>query len=186
MLEEMNAFLEDNSGDISLESSLTPELEGEIFLLAMEESCTPEEFYDIVIEGAVELEMYGLIPRSEMVSEIYDTEEDMIGTEAAKKYNKKIIVKQSKDDVYNRILHRSALRLAKAANSADWKKYKKGRTMMLEAREEIYRKFGSKAAQVTKQAMRSSATKAATMGNIKGASIVDKMDNQIAKMQPAY
>lgn len=187
MLNEVLEFMQDksqsSSGSVSLESIITPELEDYVFLMAMEAECTPEEFHDLVIENAVELDMYGLLHNPSIIDELYESPSDtQIATEGTN-YKKKVSYKQSKDMIYNKIKYRTALRIAKNANSPAWQKYKRGREMMIEAREEIYRMNGGKAEMATKRIMSGAAHKAAAMSNPRGASIVDKMDAQIAKFQ---
>ena len=185
MISELIEFMQDKgaANTASLESIITPELEDYVFLLAMEEECTPEQFHDLVLENAVELNMYGLLHNPEILDELYESPSDTeIATEASG-YKKKVSYKQSKDMVYNKIKYRTALRIAKNANSPAWQKYKRGREMMIEAREEIYRMNGGKAEQATKRIMSGAAHKAAAMNNARGSSIVDKMDAQIAKFQ---
>lgn len=172
MFDEIFKELEtNNSYSMSMESVLTPEMEAAIFLAAMEEECTPEEFHELVTESAIDLEIYKIIPNADDVS---------AAMEAG--YNKKVVTKQTKATVFNKVHKRACLRLAEADDGPLWKKYKKHRTAMIEAREEIYRKYSSKAKTVAKKSMSNSAKKASAMQTQKGNDIVAKMDKQIEKL----
>ena len=116
----VKSFLDEmNADDVTLDKAD----ESAILLAALEDTCTPEEF-QLVMENLHELELYGLIESAE------------IATEA-----KKIVYKQTNQMNLIREQAKAALRLAKKANTASWKKYKRGREMMLEAREEIFKQF---------------------------------------------
>lgn len=140
--------------------------ESAILLTALEDACTPEEF-QLVMEHLHELELYGLIESAE------------IATEA-----KKIVYKQTKQMNLDREQSKAALRLAKKANTASWKKYQRGRKMMLEAREEIFKQFGSKGKTEAKKVLSNSRKKASSMkGNtVTGKTISDKLDKKINEL----
>lgn len=190
--EVLNMLVENPESSASLDSFLSPEVNAEIFLLAMEETCTPDEFYNIVIEGAVELEAFGIIPRAEMISEVYDVEEIRTSsitnesfapaTEAQKKYAKKVVVKQDKDTIRDRIEKRACIRLGKENNDPNFKGYAKARKAMIAYREALYKRWLPEARKAAKVSMTATSAKASTMGNARGASIVDKMDQQIEKI----
>lgn len=152
-LDEMNA------DDVTLDKAD----ESAILLTALEDACTPEEF-QLVMENLHELELYGLIESAE------------IATEA-----KKIVYKQTKQMNLNREQSKAALRLAKKANTASWKKYQRGRAMMLEGREEIFKQFGSKGKTEAKKVLNNSKKKASSMkGNTVTGKTLDKnLDKKI-------
>ena len=145
---------------------LTPADEAAIFLAALEDACeTPEEFNQLVMENATELELYQLIPDASIVTEA-----------------KKIVYKQTKAMNLGREQSKAALRMAKNANTADWKKYQRGRQMMLEARENIFNKFQGKAKQEAKKVVSGAKRKASSMNSTTGKSITEKMDKKIKEM----
>lgn len=167
--------LESDPDILTDNGSPSPKLESEIFLLCMEELLTPEEFSEIVIEGATQLELYNIITDASIVQETYS-----VANEAS--YNKKVVIKQTKDSVMDKIQKRTCIRIEQEKNSPLWIKYHKGRTMMIEAREEMYKKNMAKAQSLTRQSMQNSARKASAMSNKSGATITERMDRQIAKM----
>jgi hypothetical protein len=142
---------------------LTKADESDILLTALQDACSPEE-YQLVMENLTELELYGLIDSAE------------IATEA-----KKIVYKQTKEMNLNREQVKAAIRLAKNANTASYKKYHKGRTMMLEGRAEICKQFGGKAKQEAKKVIANSRKKASAMKNstVTGKTISDNLDKKI-------
>lgn len=137
--------------------------EASILLEALSDSCTKEEM-QLIMENMTELELYGLIPSAE------------IATEA-----KKIVYKQTKAMNLSREQSKAALRLAKKANTASWKKYNRGRQMMLEAREDIFKQFGGKAKTEAKKVLVNSRKKASAMKNstVTGQTISDNLDKKV-------
>lgn len=161
---DMMDFLNETSAD---EIELTPADESAIFLAALQDACeTEEEYNQLVMENAQALELYGLIDSAE------------IATEA-----KKIVIKQTKQMNLNREQAKAAIRIARRANSADYKKYEKGRRMMLEARAEIVKKYQSKAKTEAKKVLVNSKRKASSMNSNAGKDIVKKMDKKIAEVE---
>lgn len=139
-------------------------IESEIFLTALEAECTPEEFAEICEESMAEMAIYNLVADPE------------IATEATKS-----IVKMNKSAKFSAIERRAAIRLAEKANDPAYTKYAKGRKLMLENRDTIYKKYGAKAKSEAKKVIQNSRRKASAMNSDAGHSIVDKMDRQIAK-----
>lgn len=128
--------------------------EAAIFLTALESVLTPEEF-NLVLENATELELYGLIP-------------DAAALEAAKK----IVYKQTKSMNVSREEAKACIRMAKKANTAAYKKYAKGRAMMLEGREEMFRQHKGKAHREAIAIVRGANKKASAMrGTVSGETI---------------
>ena len=156
----VKSFLDEmNADDVTFDKAD----ESAVLLAALEDTCTPEEF-QLVMDNLHELELYGLIESAD------------IATEA-----KKIVYKQTNQMNLNREQSKAALRLAKKANTASWKKYQRGRTMMLEAREEIFKQFGSKGKSEAKKVISNSRKKASSMkGNtVTGKTISDNLDKKI-------
>lgn len=175
IIQYVSEALESDVNILEEDDSPSMKLETEIFLMCMEELLTPEEFSDIVVEGATQLQLYNIISDASIVDESYS-----IANEA--NYNKKVVIKQTKDSVMDKIEKRTCIRIEQEKNSSLWQQYHKGRTMMIDAREKMYAKNMSKARTLTKQAMQNSARKASAMSNKAGATITERMDKQIAKM----
>lgn len=141
-------------------------IESEIVLTAIRESCnSDEEYAELMDEVATEMALYGVI------------EDADVATEAAKK----IVITDFKAANFNRIQKRTAIRLAAINNDALYAKYRKYRDLFLQAREAIYKKYGSKAKQETKKILINARRKSANMPSPAGKSIVDKIDKQIDK-----
>lgn len=159
----MNYLNEPNIEDLTLDAAD----ESAIFLAALQDTCTPEEYEQIVVEGATELELYGLIENADAV------------TEATKIVKHKI----TKQENLNREQAKAALRLAKKANSAEWKQYSLHRAKMKEARAKIMQKYASKSKTEAKKVLQNSKRKASSMNSVTGRSIQEKMDKKIKEME---
>lgn len=146
---------------ISLESSYD---EGLIFLTALREECTAEEYQKIVTESANELELYGLIDSADVALE------------------SKNIVKLNKLANFNKVQKRTALRLAEKAGDQLYEKYAKFRKLMIDARLKIFNKYLNKSKMEAKKSIMNAARKASAMKSTTGKSIVAKMDAQIEKL----
>lgn len=147
----MEAFLESyNEGEVEF----TEADEAAIFLTALKSECTDEE-YQFVLENAHELEIYGLIPSAE------------IATEA-----KKVAYKVTKQMNMNRETAKACLRSAERKNTAAWKKYHKGRMMMLEARNDIYKQEAAIGRKAAKNVLSNARKKASSM---KGNTVTGEM-----------
>ena len=151
-----------NINDIKLDAAD----ESAIFLAALQDVCTKEEYEQLVFESATELALFGLINNAN------------IATEATK-----VVYKQTKAMNLNREQSKASLRLAKKADSPEWKLYKKHRTAMIAIREKIYEKFASKAKAEAKQVINNSKKKASAMNSTTGKTIVAKMDKKISEME---
>lgn len=150
--------------DINIDSiSLSPADEADIFLTAIQDALTPEE-YASVMENLTELELYGLIESAE------------IATEA-----KKIVYKQTKQMNLNREQAKAAFRLAKKANAGCWKKYHHHRQEMIKNRDIIFRTYGPKAKSEAKRVIMNSRKKASSMSNntVTGKTISDGLDKKV-------
>lgn len=140
--------------------------ESAIFLEALQDACTPEE-WQIIQENMHELELYGLIESAE------------IATEA-----KKIVYKQTKQMNLNREESKAALRIAEKANTADWKEYSKARKKMLAARDRIYAKHKTLAKSEAKRIVNGGKKKASSM---KGNTVTgDIITNKIGAKSKQY
>jgi len=146
---------------ISLESSYD---EGLIFLTALREECSPEEYQKIVTESANELELYGLIDSADVALE------------------SKNIVKLNKLANFNKVQKRTALRLAEKSGDMLYEKYAKFRKLMIDARLKIFTKYLNKSKIEAKKSIMNAARKASAIKSPIGKSIVAKMDAQIEKI----
>jgi len=165
MMGEFNNFLQtDNEVNID---TLTLDVadESAVFLEALKDSCTPDEYNTIVTESATELELYGLIDTAE------------IATEAQRN-----IVKLNKQAAFSREEAKACFRLAKKANDPHFAKYKKYLDLKNGEKEYIYQKYGSRAKVVAKDVIRNSRRKASTMPSQTGKNIMAKMDKKIAEV----
>ena len=162
MDEIMNYLSEDDVDNITLDAAD----ESAIFLTALQDVCTPEEYEELVLENATELALYGLIENADMVTEA-----------------KKIVYKQTKEMNMNREQARAALRLAKKADSVDYKQYKKYRNLMIQARNKIYAKYGAKAKTEAKKVLQNSKRKASASNSVTGSTITKKMDKKIKEIE---
>lgn len=167
MMNEMMNYLNEencNPDDITLDHAD----ESAIFLAALQDACTAEEYNDLVMENLTELELYGLIESAEVV------------TEGLKIIKHKV----TKQENLNREQAKAAFRLARKANSSEWKKYKMHREKMIENREKIFQKFGFKAKSEAKRVLQGAKRKASSMPatSLTGKSITEKMDKKIAEI----
>jgi vacuolar-type H+-ATPase subunit H len=157
------SFIDELNAD---DVTLTKADESAILLTALQDACTPEE-YQLVMENMHELELYGLIDNADIVTEA-----------------KKIVYKQTREMNLNREQQKAAIRLARAANTASYKKYEKGRKMWKEAKAEICKQFGSKAKTEAKKVISNSRKKSSAMksSTVTGKVISDKLDKKVNEM----
>ena len=156
----IDSFLEEMNDS---EVELTEADEAAIVLAAIESECTPEE-YQLVLENIHELEIYGIIPNAEIVTEA-----------------KKIVYKQTKQMNMSREKARAALRIAERKNTGAWKRYHAARQKMLEAREEIYKQHNAEATKTAKNVLSNARKKASSM---KGQTVTgDMIYNKIRAKQ---
>lgn len=145
-------------------AQLTPADESMIFMAALRDECTPDEFDALVKESATEMELYGLIDTAD------------IATEAQRN-----IVKLNKIAQFNRTQKRTAIRLAASAHDQLFEKYAKFRKLMIGYRLKIYGKYGNKAKSEARKIIANSRRKASSMNSASGKTITDKMDAQVKK-----
>lgn len=158
----MNYLEDDNIVDIVLDAAD----ESAIFLAALQDTCTPEEFESLVLENTTELELYGLIDDAESAME------------AIKIVKHKI----TKQENLNREQAKACFRMAKKANCSEWKRYHLYRTKMKAERDKIFAKFGSKAKAEAKKVVNNSRRKASSMNSVTGKTITEKMDKKIEEI----
>ena len=180
-------FNEDSFSDTSVDSSmesfadvpLTDEDDAMIFLEALYESCSEEEFIAIMKESAYDLDAAGLVPAEvcEALVEKYNND-GSIATEAVKK----VIIKDWKSAKFNKIERKTAINMAKRNNDPNYKKYKFHRDKMKSFRAKIYQKYGAKAKTETRRIIKNSKRKASTISTPQGKSITTKMDEQIKRL----
>lgn len=170
-------------------SSLTEEDEAVIFLEALREECTDDEYVDLLKNCAYEMAVVGLIPNPEVCTHVLEsmfTPEDLNGSEylgiAEEGVRKKIVIDDWRHANFNRIQKRTALRMAHRDGFSAAAKYDKYRKLMIQERNKIYDRYLNKARSVTKQIIRNSKNKASNISTPGGTSITKKMDQQINKL----
>lgn len=165
MMSEMNNLLTQDS-EINIDNiQLTPADESAILLSALRDTCANEDEYNaLVMEGAIEMELYGLIDSAAIVTEA-----------------QRNIVKLNKQANFSREESKACFRLAKRANDPHYAKYKKYNDLRKAEREYIYTKYASKGKTEAKAVINNSRRKASSMPSKTGKSIVDKMDKKIAQ-----
>ena len=148
--------------------TLTPADESAIFLEALASECeTPEEFFNVVEENAVTLEMYGVLESAS----------------AALEAVKRMKVDNWKQVNLSRVTGNQAIRMAAAANSPDYKKYKKYRALYIKYKKKIEEKYKSRAKSVARKSIQNSQRKTASAkGNTAASGITKKMDNAIKNL----
>ena len=154
---------ENNYDDVELSSAD----ESAIFLAALQDSCTPEEYEQLVLENATELELYGLIENAEMVKEAMTVVKHKI----------------TKQENLKREQSKAALRIAKRKNTPEYRKYKFHKQKMREYRDKIYAKTASNAKKEAKNVVMNAKRKASSMNTVTGKTITEKMDKKIKEME---
>ena len=147
---------------------LTPADESAIFLETLACECaTPDEFYNTIEENAVALEMYGVI------------EDASAALEAVKRMK----VDNWKQVNLSRVTGNQAIRMAAAANSPDYKKYKKYRALFIKYKKKIEEKYRNRAKTAARRSIQNSQHKTASVKNSPAASgITKKMDSAIKNL----
>lgn len=143
-------------------------IESEIVLTAIRNECeNDEEFANVLESAGTEMALYDVISDADLATEAV----------------KKIVIKDWKSANFNRIAKRTAIRMAMLNNDAFYVKYKKYRDLLIETREKIYTKYGSKAKIEAKKIIKNARNKAANMNSNAGKDITSKIDAQIAKAE---
>lgn len=189
----------DSEGTVAEESlnreELTEADEAVIVLEAILEESTPKEFANI-LEAAQEMAIYGLIPDTAVESlqqfakELTEGKTESLSAlestilsegEPATEAQKKIVVQDWKGANMTRIHKRTCIRMAARDKYAAYAKYIKCRKGMIEAREDIYKKYNTAAKAETKKIMQNAKRKSSNMGGATGAALTKKLNAQIAK-----
>jgi len=166
-------------------NNLSEEDEATIFLEALREECTDDEFVSILKECAYEMASVGLVPSPDVCTYVLEalySPEDINNVEIATEGIKRIVINDWKHANFDRIHKRTALRMAHNDNFAPAKRYDKYRKLMIQARNEIYAKYLPKAKAVARQIIRNSKRKASNISSPGGVSMAKKMDAQIQKL----
>lgn len=137
-----------------------------VLLAALEDVCTEEEFQSLVVENALSLEIYGLIPDASAVTEA----------------TKRVVAKYTKNSALSGAQTRAAFRLARANKDPMYDKYKKYRMLMFEYREKIQEKYASKAKKEARRIISGAKNTAASMNDKKGKDISSKLEKAVDKM----
>lgn len=145
-----------------------PAYESEVVIDAIHEECSSDEEFVSVLESAsTEMALFGVIDKPE------------IAVEAVKK----IQVDNWKVARFNRIVARTAIRMAMINNDALYTKYKKYRDLLLEVRAKIYQKYGAKARVEAKKIIKNARAKAMNMTSATGKDVTAKIDSAIARSE---
>ena len=155
-----------NVGTSAVESTLIGDSisESDIVLEALHAVCeSDQEFVELLENSAVEMALYGIIDNADIATEVV----------------KRIQVTDWKQANFNRIAKRTAIRLAMINNDPLYTKYKKYRTLLIDVRNQIYRKYGQKAKVEARKIIRNARNKAANMNSASGKNLAEKMDKAI-------
>lgn len=145
--------------DTDDEYTLTPADESAIFLETLACGCdTPQEFYDIIEENAVALEMYGVIENAS----------------AALEAVKRMKVDNWKQVNLSRVSGNQSIRMAQAANSSDYKKYKKYRALYIKYKKKIEKRYEGRAKVAARRAIQNSQRKVSAIKDKKVAGGINK------------
>ena len=163
----------DDDIDIALEGSseyenteLTAEAEASIFFDTVMESCDSlEEFQAMVMEKAVDWQMYGLITDAE----------------AAMEAVKKITIQDWKKVNMDRLVGRECIRLAKENKDPNYAPYAKARAVMKDKRAKLFVKWTTKAKSNVKAALMNSKNKASSMTSKSGDALKKKINEAYNK-----
>ena len=177
--------------------ALTEEDEAIVLMESILEESTPEEFSAIMESAGYDMALYGLLPSESAVESIQKVAKTFVegnemsfaiesiiesGEEPATEASKKMVVKDWKSANMNRISKRMAIRMAARDKYPAYAKYIKHRALMIEAREDIYKKYGKEAVAYTKKALKGGKQKAANMGGTAGKNLEKKIEKQLKKL----
>lgn len=148
------------------DTELTPADESVYFLDALMSECSSlEEFQSIVLEQAVDFQLYGLI-------------ED---ADAAMEAVKKIKIDDWKHVNFNRLVHRECIRLAKKNKDPNYAKYHMFREKMRGFRSKIFTRWENKAKTNVRKALQNSRNKAASINTTAGKKVTSQLDTAIKR-----
>lgn len=140
--------------------------EAAILLDTIASECeTQEEFENLIMESAAEMELYGLIPDAQ----------------AAMEAMKVLKIDNWKIKKRNRAVNRECIVLAKNANDPIYKKYKINRDKMRVNRAKIFKKYEAKAKAHVRKAMTNSKAKASSMNTPAGKSLTARLNASMSK-----
>ena len=148
---------------------LTPADESAIFLEALACECaTSDEFFNLVEDNAVALEMYGVI------------EDASAALEAVKRMK----VDNWKQVNLSRVTGNQAIRMAAAENggkgSPDYRKYKKYKALFIKYKKKIESKYAHRAKSAARRSIQNSQHKVASVKNSPAAvGMTKKLDNTL-------
>lgn len=153
-----------------------------VFLAAMEEECTPEEFKELVLDQATALEAYGLIDDADAVRAAYGIVEsgNASAMEAAYK-NRKMKFVLSRGTQMTRAQKKAAMKLAKRNTDPNYEKYVTYRNKMIFYRQKVYDKWLSRGTREAKRLLKASAQTASTIRDSRGRQMEDKIKESIKK-----
>lgn len=145
--------------------------ESAFFLDMMADSCeSPDQFISMVNENATMWEMYGLIDDANAAVEVA----------------KKVTYDNWKETRMSRRIGKEVMKLAKANMPAKYEKYRMFREKALTLRKEFYQRYGAKAKQNARAAMRNTGAKAANMNSEHGNKIVMASKAEDRRIAEAY
>ena len=144
-----------------------PVFESEVVLTALRSECDSEEEFAAILEAAAtELALYDVLCDADYATEA----------------SKKVIIKDYKGAKLNQVATRTAIRLAQNNNDPLYKKYVKYRTLFLDARAQIYKKYGNKAKSEARRIVRNASKKSSPLTSNAGKSVANKLKVAAAKM----
>lgn len=168
--ESLESFDDDNdSEDESDFDGLDnePVFESEVVLTALRSECDSEEEFAAILEAAAtELALYDVVCDADYATEA----------------SRKVIIKDYKGAKLNQVATRTAIRLAQNNNDPLYKKYVKYRTLFLDARAQIYKKYGNKAKSEARRIVRNASKKSSPLTSNAGKSVANKLKVAAAKM----
>lgn len=178
MIEFDNLMLDDDFEDTAMESAalegtidyedteLTPADESVYFLDTLMSECSSlEEFQAIVLENAVDFQLYGLIDDAEAAIEAV----------------KRIQIEDWRHVNFNRLVHRECIRLAKKNNDPNYSKYHMFREKMRGFRSKIFSRWETKARTNVRKALQNSKSKAVNINTSTGKNVTSHLNNAIKK-----
>lgn len=145
-----------------------PVFESEVVLSALRAECdSDEEFASILEAAATELALYDVICDADYAMEA----------------SRKVVIKDYKSAKMNQVATRTAIRLAQNNNDPLYKKYVKYRTLFLDMRAQIYKKYGNKAKSEARRIVRNASKKSSPLTSNAGKSVANKMKVAAAKAE---
>ena len=150
------------------DTELTSAEESVYFLDALMGECQSlEEFQAIVLENAVDFQLYGLIDDAEAAIEAV----------------KRIQIDDWKHVNFNRLVHRECIRLAKKNNDPNYTKYAMFRDKMRGFRSKIFSRWENKAKINVRKALQNSKGKAANINTSTGKKVTSQLNNAIKRAE---